>query len=468
MGSFIHPGFLFTNRTGERLYHEYSENQPLIDFHCHLSPEMISADRLFNNLSEAWLEGDHYKWRAMRTNGINERYCTGDASPEEKFRKWAETVPFTVGNPLYHWTHLELARYFNIYDLLSPATSDKIYNDASALLNTREFSTRSLIRKMRTGLICTTDDPADDLGFHKKLKDSFEIPVLPTFRADNVLKTDDPEKFAAWIFRLSESSDKEINSIDSLLEALDSRHSYFHENGCRLSDNGLDALYFSPAGSQSLDRTFQRLLKGNPISVAEADGFRTVILIELCRMNHRRGWVQQFHLGAMRNNNARMFLKVGPDSGWDSIGRTPDPLKISLFLSLLDEDDRLARTILYNLNPSDNEMMITMTANFNDGSVPGKLQYGAAWWFLDQKRGIEKHLKDLSSFGLLSRFVGMVTDSRSFLSYPRHEYFRRIACNFIGEEVEKGLIPAEEELLKNLVEGISYKNAKEYFGFDKT
>lgn len=465
MTPFIHPEFLLGNKTASRLYHSWAASQPIIDFHCHLSPEMIAADRQFENLTQIWLEGDHYKWRAMRTNGVNEKYCTGDAPPEEKFAKWAETVPFTVGNPLYHWTHLELARYFNMSELLSPKTAGRIYNEASAMLKSKEFSTRSLIRKMNVKVVCTTDDPADDLAFHKQLKESFEIPVLPTWRPDNSIKTDDPVKFKAYILKLGEASGIEIRNFDSLISALDKQHQFFSSNGCKASDHGLDRFYYSTFSKTDVEKAFGKLIKGDFLPAEETEQFRCAVMLELCRMNHKRGWVQQFHVGAMRNNNARMFRQMGPDTGWDSIGVAQDALKMSKFLSSLDDSNELARTILYNLNPADNEMMITMAGNFNDGSVPVKVQYGAAWWFLDQKTGMEKHLRDLSALGLLRRFIGMVTDSRSFLSYPRHEYFRRLACNYIGEEVEKGIIPDEDEMLKNLVEGISCRNAKEYFGF---
>src|ERR1035437_5546377 len=465
MKPFIHENFLLGNKTAIELYHKYSENQPIIDFHCHLSPAMIYEDRQFKNLTEAWLEGDHYKWRAMRTNGTNEKYCTGNASNSEKFMKWAETVPVTVGNPLYHWTHLELARYFNITDILSLSTAKGIYEKTSALLQTKEFSTRSIIRKMKVEAICTTDDPTDNLEHHLKLKDSFEIPVLPTFRPDNVIKTEDPEKFKSYILKLELAGGNDISNYEALVEALDKRHKFFHEMGGRLSDHGLDRFYFAIFTFVEIDRIFKNLLKENSISLEDAEKYKTAVMLELCKMNHKRGWAQQFHVGAMRNNNARMFKQMGPDTGWDSIGAVQDPLKISNFLSELDNNEQLTKTILYNLNPADNEMMITMAGNFNDGSSAGKVQNGAAWWFLDQKSGIEKHLKDLAAIGLLGRFIGMVTDSRSFLSYPRHEYFRRLVCNFVGEEVEKGLIPDEEELLKPLIEGISYRNAKEYFGF---
>jgi glucuronate isomerase len=465
MKPFIHENFLLGNKTAEKLYHNYSENLPIIDFHCHLSPAMIAEDHRFSNLTQAWLEGDHYKWRAMRTNGINEKYCTGKASDIEKFKKWAETVPVTAGNPLYHWTHLELARYFNITELLSPSTAAMVYEDASAMLQTKELSTRSIIRKMKVEVICTTDDPTDNLENHIKLKGSFEIKVLPTFRPDNVIKTEDPEIFKSYIMKLELVSGTEIRNFNGLLEALDKRHKFFHDMGGRLSDNGLDRFYFASFTFPEIDRIFKNLLNGEIISSEEAEKYKTAVMLELCRLNHKRGWTQQFHVGAMRNNNARLFRQMGPDTGWDSIGIAQNPLKISNFLSELDNNEQLTKTILYNLNPADNEMMITMAGNFNDGSSAGKVQNGAAWWFLDQKSGIEKHLKDLAAIGLLGRFIGMVTDSRSVLSYPRHEYFRRLVCNFVGEEVEKGLIPDEEELLKPLIEGISYRNAKEYFGF---
>jgi glucuronate isomerase len=464
--SFINDDFLLGNKTAENLYHKYAENQPIIDFHCHLSPSMISGDRSFLNLTRAWLEGDHYKWRAMRTNGIAESYCTGNASDTDKFRKWAETVPNTIGNPLYHWTHLELARYFGIFELLSPATADKIFDQASCKLQNGNLSIRSMIRRMKVKVICTTDDPCDSLEHHLSLKDSFEVKILPTFRPDNLIKIENPEIFAEYIIKLELASGIEIKNFDSLIEAVDSRHSFFHETGGRLSDHGLERFYFAEYNASEIDKILKKLLKGETISDEEAEKYRTAVMTELCRMNHKRGWTQQFHVGAIRNNNERMFRHLGPDTGWDSIGKSQDPVKISKFLSSLDVTGQLTRTLLYNLNPSDNEMMITMAGNFNDGSFPAKVQYGAAWWFLDQKSGMEKHLRDLSALGLLRRFAGMVTDSRSFLSFPRHEYFRRILCNYIGEEVEKGLIPNDDDLLQPLIEGISYKNAGEYFGFE--
>ena len=467
MKPFIHEDFLLGNNTARKLYHQFAENQPIIDFHCHLSPAMIAEDRQFSNLTQAWLEGDHYKWRAMRTNGIEEKFCTGNAPDPEKFKKWAYTVPATIGNPLYHWTHLELARYFNIFDLLSPATATGIYEKASAMLQTKEFSTRSIIRKMKAEVICTTDDPTDNLEHHKTLKKEFEIPVLPTWRPDNVVKTEDPAKFTAYIQKLEQASGIGIKKFDNLIEALDNRHKFFHEMGGRLSDHGLDRFFHSDYTSSEIEKIFKNLLEGKSLSNEDTEKYKCAVMTELCRINHKRGWTQQFHVGALRNNNSRMFRQMGPDTGWDSIGIPQDALKMSRFLNSLDNTDQLAKTILYNLNPADNEMMITMAGNFNDGSSAVKVQYGAAWWFLDQKNGMEKHLNDLASLGLLRRFVGMVTDSRSFLSYPRHEYFRRLVCNFLGDGIEKGQIPDEEELLKPLIEGISYKNAKEYFGFKK-
>jgi glucuronate isomerase len=403
----------------------------------------------------------------MRTNGVNEKYCTGAVPDFEKFIKWAETVPATVGNPLYHWTHLELARYFSVFELLSPATASAIYDKVNALLQTKEFSTRAILKKMKVEVVCTTDDPADDLGFHKRLKGTFEITILPTFRPDNAVKTEDPVKFKDYIKKLGQACNTEIKDYSKLIEALDCRHKFFHEMGGRLSDHGLDRFYFEPCTASEADKIFKKLLKGDSLSSEESEKYKAAVMTELCRMNHKRGWTQQFHVGALRNNNLRMFRQMGPDTGWDSIGVSQDALKMSKFLSSLDNTDQLGKTLLYNLNPADNEMMITMAGNFNDGSTAGKVQYGAAWWFLDQKSGMEKHIRDLASLGLMRRFIGMVTDSRSFLSYPRHEYFRRMVCNYMGEEVEKGFIPDEDELLKPLIEGISYKNAKEYFGFNK-
>lgn len=466
MQAFIHKDFLLETETAKRLYHEYSETQPIIDFHCHLNPQFIAEDRQFDNLGQVWLEGDHYKWRAMRINGIDEQYCNGTASDKEKFMKYAETVPYTAGNPLYHWTHLELSRYFKINELLSPGTADQIFETTKAMLQSPDYSTRKLLEMMKVEVVGTTDDPADDLKYHQQLKaEGYSIKVLPTYRADNVIKTEDPQTFKSYIEKLGQVADITISTLDDLIEALDRRHAFFHELGGRLSDSGPDRFFFATYTESEVNKIFQKLLSGQTINEEETEKYRCCVMAELAKLNHKRGWTQQFHVGALRNNNTRKFNIMGADTGWDSIGNSQDGIKMSQFLNLLDSTDQLAKTILYNLNPADNEMMLTMCGNFNDGSTVGKVQYGAAWWFLDQKTGMEKHLQDLSALGLLSRFVGMVTDSRSFLSYPRHEYFRRIACNHIGNEVEKGLIPNDETILKQMIEGVSYKNAKSYFNF---
>lgn len=461
--AFINDNFILENEKARELYFKYSHDKPIVDFHNHLLPKYIAEDYQFDNLGQIWLEGDHYKWRAMRVNGVDEHSCAGAASDKEKFMKWAETVPYTVGNPLYHWTHLELARYFDIYDLLSAKNAEDIYEQTKSKLQTSEYSTINLLKKMDVEMLGTTDDPADDLRYHVLIKkQGIGIKVLPSFRADNVIKTDDASVFVKYIEKLGEIADVVIDNLSTLIDALDKRHAFFHEMGARISDSGPDRFYYADYSETEVDGILKKLLSGKSIDELETEKYRTCIMLELAKLNYKRGWTQQFHVGALRNNNSRMFNQLGADTGWDSISAAQNPLKMSQFLNQLDKSMQLSKTILYNLNPADNEMMLTMCGNFCDGSVVGKVQYGAAWWFLDQKTGMEKHLKDLSALGLLSRFVGMVTDSRSFLSFPRHEYFRRIACNHIGKEVEKGLIPDDEEILKTLVEGISYNNAKNY------
>ena len=463
--NFINDNFVLNNQTAQKIYHEYSKDLPIIDFHCHLSPEAIATDHQFDNIGEIWLGGDHYKWRAMRIHGVEENYCSGNATDKEKFMRWAETVPHTAGNPLYHWTHLELSRYFGINDLLSPDTAEDIYNKATEMLRSPEFSTVNLLKMMNVEMVGTTDDPIDDLKYHKTIKENLDIKVLPTFRADMVLKTDAPDEWLPYLKKLSQATDIEINSFEALIEALEKRHAYFHEVGCRLSDAGPERFFHAEYTDSEVSDIFNKLLAGKEINAEETEKYKTAVMAGLSRMNHKRGWVQQFHVGALRNNNSRKYREMGADTGWDSIGNPQDSVKMSRFLDLLDNSDQLAKTILYNLNPADNEMMVTMCGNFSDGTTAAKVTYGAAWWFLDQITGMEKHLRDLSALGLLSHFVGMVTDSRSFLSYPRHEYFRRIVCNHIGTEVEKGLIPNEESLLKMMVENISYRNAKNYLDF---
>ena len=458
--------FLLETKTAQRLYHEHASHQPIIDYHCHLPPADIANDRNFENLTQIWLEGDHYKWRAMRTNGIPERYCTGDASDWEKFEKWAQTVPYTMRNPLYHWTHLELKRYFGIDKILKPETAREIYEHATALLQQPGYSVRSLLRKMQVEVICTTDDPIDSLEHHQKIKaDGFEIKVLPTFRADKALAIE-TESFLPYLQKLAAASGLSIGSYQQLQDALQQRHDFFHSQGCRLSDHGLETLYAEDYSEEEIRRIFEKALAKQALSQQEVLQYRSALLRHLALMDHAKGWTQQFHLGALRNNNSRALRELGPDTGYDSIGDFDSARQLSRFLDKLDTSNQLAKTILYNLNPSQNEVYATMIGNFNDGSTPGKVQWGSAWWFLDQKDGMEKQLNTLSNMGLLSRFVGMLTDSRSFLSYPRHEYFRRILCNLIGRDVEKSELPASEaQWLGQLVENICYNNAKQYFRF---
>jgi len=461
---FLSEDFLLHSKTAQTLYHSYAENLPILDFHSHLPAGQIAEDKVFQNISQAWLYGDHYKWRAMRANGISERFCTGDATDEEKFQKWAETVPQTLRNPLYHWTHLGLKRYFKISGkLLNPESASSIYRQTSKKLNSQDFSVKNLIRKMNVKVICTTDDPVDDLKFHSKIKDqNFEISVFPTFRVDLALGFQSPEPYGLYLKKLEEASGLEIATFEGLVQALDKRHEAFHQIGCRLSDTGVETIPSVPFVQKDLDRSFQEVLKGKTISPVEIEKLRTALLLELSRLNSKRGWVQQFHIGALRNNNARLLKKVGKDAGVDSMGDFEIARPLSIFLNTLDTTNELAKTILYNLNPRDNELFATMAGNFQDGTIPGKVQHGSAWWFLDQKDGMEKQINSLSNMGLLSRFVGMVTDSRSFLSFPRHEYFRRILCNLIGAEVERGELPEDIPLLGGLIKNVSFFNAKAY------
>lgn len=459
--------FLLETKTAEVLYHEHAARMPIIDYHCHLSPALMASNDSFKNLTRAWLYGDHYKWRAMRANGIAEKYCTGSASDEEKFEKWAETVPYTLRNPLYHWTHLELSRYFGIRELLNPGSARTVYEQASAMLQKDEFRPLGLLHKMNVEIVCTTDDPVDSLEYHVKLqKAEADIRVLPTWRPDKLLAVHDPVAFNHYIDTLSRVSGMEIGNLQHLMDAVENRHAFFHEQGCRLSDHGIEHFYATDYTDSDIQGIFDRLRTGENLDRCERDMFRSAILYELAVMDHKRGWTQQYHFGALRNNNTRMFRENGPDSGYDSIGDFPMAAPMAKFLNRLEAAGKLAKTILYNLNPADNEVVATMAGNFQDGTVPGKIQWGSSWWFLDQKDGIEKQLNGLSNLGLLSRFVGMLTDSRSFLSYPRHEYFRRILCNLLGKEVENGEIPNDTELLGGMVENICYNNAKNYFNFE--
>jgi len=466
MKDFLDEDFLLTNKTARHLYHDYAAAQPIIDYHCHLPVKDIAEDHRFRDLQEIWLAGDHYKWRAMRTNGIDERYCTGDASPREKFDKWAETVPYTMRNPLYHWTHLELKRYFGITDLLSPATAGAIWEKANSMLQEPDFSCRNLLTKMKVEVACTTDDTADSLQYHEQLQEEFsEVKVYPAFRPDRAMAVEDPESYNAYLDRLSEAAAMEIASYGDLLEALKKRHDFFDAHGCRLSDHGIDTFYAEDYTDKEVEKIFHRIRSGKELDILSIKKIKTALLTEFAVMDHDKGWVQQYHYGALRNNNRLMYERLGPDTGFDSIDDIPAARNMSRFLDRLAYRERLTKTILYNLNPADNELVATMAGNFQDGTVAGKIQFGAAWWFLDQKEGMERQLNALSALGLLSRFVGMLTDSRSFMSYPRHEYFRRILCNLIGSDVEEGLLPNDMEWLGKMVENISYFNAKEYFNF---
>lgn len=467
MKPFLSNDFLLENETARQLYHEYAAKMPIIDYHCHLSPKDIAEDRVFKNITEVWLEGDHYKWRAMRTNGVNEAYITGPKSDEEKFTKWAETVPDTLRNPLYHWTHLELQRYFGIQDLLDENSAARIYNETFAKLNLPDYSCRGLLKKMNVEVVCTTDDPVDDLKYHIQVQkeEHFALKLLPAFRPDKLYAVENPEAYQAYVSKLAGVVGYGIRTLAELLRAAKDRIEFFHSVGGRLSDHGLEQLYVVDFSMAAAESAFEKVMKGEKLSTLEIRQFKMVVLVELSKMYHTKGWTQQYHLGAIRNNNDRMMRTLGPDTGFDSIGDFSQVQALSLFLNHLDTTNQLTKTILYNLNPADNEAMATMIGNFNDGSVAGKLQYGSAWWFLDQKDGMERQINALSNMGLLSRFVGMLTDSRSFLSYPRHEYFRRILCNLIGRDVENGELPYNIDWLGKQVQNICYYNARAFFGF---
>ncbi|MEJ2164747.1 MAG: glucuronate isomerase [Desulfobacterales bacterium] len=468
MKPFLSEDFLLQSDTAKTLYHEFARDMPILDYHCHLPVAEIAADRKFENLTQIWLNGDHYKWRAMRANGIAERFITGYAADDEKFAAWASTVPKTLCNPLYLWTHLELKRYFGVGDrLLNSDTAAEIYNACNAMLQTEEFTTRNILRQMNVKALCTTDDPVDDLSHHLKISadPSFEIKVLPAFRPDKAMAVETPAVFNQWVDQLAAAADVDIKDYECFLEALQRRHDFFHRMGCRLSDHGLEQPYaadFSPGG---VSRIFERVRSGQEFDRQEILQFKSAVALELARMDADKNWVQQFHLGALRNVNSRAKKTLGPDTGFDTMGDFEMARPLAAFLDRLDGDNRLAKTILYSLNPGDYDLLAAMIGNFQDGEVPGKLQFGAAWWYNDQKHGIERQLIALSNAGLLSRFVGMLTDSRSFLSYPRHEYFRRILCNLLGQEVESGELPHDLELLGGLVKDICYNNAVHYFGF---
>ena len=468
MKPFLDENFLLKTKTAQRLYHEYAKGMPIIDYHCHLPPQQIADDTQFETISQVWLYGDHYKWRAMRTNGVHESFCTGNKSDWEKFLKWAETVPYTLRNPLYHWTHLELQRYFDISTILNGDTAKKIYDECNAKLQTQEYSVRNLLRKMNVKLVCTTDDPVDSLEHHRKLKEEgFEIPILPAFRPDNAMNVSSAATFNNYIKKLEAVTNIVISSFDDFLYALQNRHDYFSSMGCAVSDHGLEEIYADDFTGSEIDAIFAKIHGGKELNDLEQKKFRSAMLLHFAEWDWEKGWVQQFHLGALRNNNSRMMQTLGPDTGWDSIGDFSQGKPLARFLDKLDSNNRLAKTILYNLNPSDNELMATMIGNFNDGSAAGKVQWGSSWWFLDQKDGMVRQMNSLSNMGLLSRFIGMLTDSRSFLSFPRHEYFRRLLCDLFGDDMENGELPNDIEWVGKVIKDICFNNAKNYFNWQQ-
>jgi len=466
MKPFLSESFLLQTPTAEKLYFDYAVKMPIYDYHCHLPVEEIANNRQFENLTQIWLAGDHYKWRAMRANGIEEKYITGSVSDVEKFRQWAKTVPKTVRNPLYHWTHLELKRVFGISDkLLNAENADEVYKACGKLLSQREFSAQGIINRMNVDVICTTDDPLDDLRFHQRLKESstFSTEVFPAFRPDKAMKVDDLALFNEWVDRLAEIEGTDLDNYDAFLSALEKRIDFFHQNGCRLSDHAVDAFIFERDLSTDIPSTYQKARQNQELSTSEIIGFRFSVLLELCRFYAAKGWTQQFHIGPIRNANSRMFSNLGPDTGYDSMGDHNYAKFLADFLDTLEQNDQLAKTILYTINPRDNEMLATMIGNFQDGITPGKIQFGSGWWFNDQKGGIERQIEALSQMGLISRFVGMLTDSRSFMSYPRHEYFRRILCNIFGTDIENGELPNDLDLIGQIIQDICYNNAVNYF-----
>jgi glucuronate isomerase len=466
---FLDDDFLLQTETAVALYHEHARPQPIIDYHCHLSPEQVASNHRFRSLTEIWLDGDHYKWRAMRANGVAERFCTGDATDFEKFEAWARTVPQTLRNPLYHWTHLELKFPFGVKGkLLGPQTAREIFDHCNELLAKDDFTTQGLLRQYNVLVVCTTDDPVDSLEHHTqhaRNKGAF-TKLYPTWRPDKSLFVHDLPSWNKWVDRLEAASKVSIGNLASFMSAIEKRHTFFHETGCRSSDHGLDQLWSVPASPREIEAIFTKARAGkDALTAEEIEKFRSALLHDFAVLDHGRGWVQQFHLGAQRNNNTRALQTLGPDTGFDSVGDLPQAASLARFLDGLEAGEKLAKTILYNLNPSDNEVLATVLGNFNDGSSPGKMQFGSAWWFLDQLDGMEKQINVLSNMGLLSRFVGMLTDSRSFLSYSRHEYFRRLLCNLIGNDVERGLLPNDRALLGGLVQDVCFRNAKQYFGF---
>jgi glucuronate isomerase len=463
--AFIHEDFLLNNRTARRLYHEYAANEPILDYHCHLPPQDVAANRQFGNLFEAWLEGDHYKWRAMRANGVDERFCTGNAKPEEKFMAWARTVPNTLRNPLYHWTHLELKRYFGIEELLDEKSAPRIWERANAELATDGLRAHGILGKFKVKAVCTTDDPTDDLSCHKAIAASgLATKVFPTFRPDKALNVHLPEAFNPWVARLEAASGVSVGNLGDFVDALRQRHDFFHEMGGRLSDHGINHPFADFPTESEAARIFDRARKGQAASATEQAKFAAHMMFVFGCFDAERGWTKQLHLGARRNNNTRRFKELGPDTGFDSIGDWPQADALGAYLDRLDRENSLPRIVVYNLNPADNYVLATMIGNFQDGSIAGKCQFGSGWWFLDQKEAMQWQMNALSNCGLLSRFLGMLTDSRSFMSYPRHEYFRRVLCNLVGHDVEAGEMPDDDAMVGGMIRNICYGNAKNFLG----
>lgn len=466
MKKFMDENFLLSNQTAINLYHNYAKDMPIIDYHCHIDPKEIYENKKFKNITEAWLYGDHYKWRAMRSNGIDEKYITGEGSDYDKFLAWSKTLPMAIGNPLYHWAHLELQRFFGIYDIISEDTAPLIWEKANKLLNGEGFKVRDLIKKSNVKVICTTDDPTDTLEYHLKLKEdkSFDVKVLPTFRPDKGMEIN-AKGFALWVKKLGEVSEVNITNYDEFLQAFESRVKFFHSVGCRISDHGMNnTVLYAEVSREEAEAIFKKALDGQVVSFEEEKKYKTYTFRFLARLYYKLGWTMQLHIAALRNNNTRMMGKLGADTGFDSINDESIAYPLSRLLDSLDRESSLPKTILYTLNPKDNYVLGTMLGNFQGDGIPGKIQFGSAWWFNDNKDGMIEQMKALSNLGLLGRFVGMLTDSRSFLSYTRHEYFRRILCNLIGEWVENGEVPDDQKLLKRIVQGICYNNANEYFG----